>query len=120
MRILLTGCGGQLGRHLAPRLARLGEVIATDREGGDFQCDLSDRRLLDKTLHRVKPDVVVNPAAWTAVDRAEDEPELAARMNRAMPGWIADLDEEERNEPGRDVRDDHQLRVGRQLTHVLS
>ncbi|MBL38240.1 MAG: dTDP-4-dehydrorhamnose reductase [Xanthomonadales bacterium] len=89
MRILLTGCGGQLGRHLAPRLARLGEVIATDREGGDFQCDLSDRRLLDKTLHRVKPDVVVNPAAWTAVDRAEDEPELAARMNRAMPGWIA-------------------------------
>ena len=79
MRILLTGCGGQLGRHLAPRLARLGEVIATDREGGDFQCDLSDRRLLDKTLHRVKPDVVVNPAAWTAVDRAEDEPEMSAQ-----------------------------------------
>lgn len=88
MRILLTGCKGQLGRHLAPRLARLGEVIATDREGGDFQCDLSDQRLLNKTLQRVKPDIVVNPAAWTAVDRAEDEPELAAKLNHDLPGWI--------------------------------
>lgn len=89
MRILLTGCSGQLGRHLAPRLSPIGEVIQTDREGGDFQCDLSDRRLLDKTLHRVKPDIVVNPAAWTAVDKAEDEPELAMKVNRDMPGWIA-------------------------------
>lgn len=89
MRILLTGCRGQLGRHLAPRLARIGEVVQTDREGGDFQCDLSDKRLLNKTLHRVKPDMVVNPAAWTAVDQAEDEPELAARVNRDMPEWIA-------------------------------
>lgn len=89
MRILLTGCAGQLGRHLAPRLARIGEVVQTDREGGDFQCDLSDRRLLNKTLQRVKPDIVVNPAAWTAVDQAEDEPELAARLNTDMPEWIA-------------------------------
>lgn len=90
MRILLTGCGGQLGRHLAPRLSRLGEVIQTDHNGGDFKCDLSDRRLLNKTLQRVNPDIVVNPAAWTAVDQAEDEPELAARLNRDMPGWLAE------------------------------
>jgi dTDP-4-dehydrorhamnose reductase len=89
MRILLTGCEGQLGRHLAPRLAELGEVVRTDRTGGDFRCDLSDRRLVDKTLARVRPDLVVNPAAWTAVDRAEDEPELAGRLNAALPGWIA-------------------------------
>lgn len=89
MRILLTGSEGQLGRHLAPRLAALGDVVRTDTVGGDFQCDLSDRRLLDKTLHRVKPDVVVNPAAWTAVDRAEDQPETANRVNAELPGWIA-------------------------------
>jgi len=94
MRILLTGCGGQLGRHLAPRLKRIGEVVQTDREGGDFQCDLSDQRLLNKSLQRVKPDIVVNPAAWTAVDKAEDEPELAARLNRDMPAWIAGWCEE--------------------------
>ena len=88
MRILLTGSNGQLGRHLAPRLARLGEVVRTDHAGGDFQCDLSDRRLLEKALNRVRPDVVVNPAAWTAVDRAEDEPVMAERLNGRLPGWI--------------------------------
>lgn len=90
MRILLTGCAGQLGRHLAPRLAGLGEVIGTDRAAGDFRCDLSDRRLLDKSLARVRPDMVVNPAAWTAVDRAEDEPTMARRLNGEMPGWLGE------------------------------
>lgn len=90
MRILLTGCSGQLGRHLAARLPADGELVQTDHNGGDFQCDLSDRRLLDKTLNRVKPDIIVNPAAWTAVDRAEDEPGTAARLNAEMPGWMAD------------------------------
>jgi len=90
MRILLTGCGGQLGRHLAARLAAVGELIQTDHKAGDFQCDLSDRRLLDKTLNRVKPDIIVNPAAWTAVDRAEDETGPAARLNGEMPGWMAE------------------------------
>lgn len=90
MRILLTGAAGQLGRHLAPRLADLGEVISTDVNGGDFRCDLSDRRLLERSLNRVQPDVVVNPAAWTAVDRAEDEPEACFRLNRDMPGWLAE------------------------------
>lgn len=88
MRILLTGAAGQLGRHLAPRLKTLGEVIGTDRDSGDFRCDLSDRRLLDKSLNRVKPDLIVNPAAWTAVDRAEDEQDVAMRMNRDLPGWL--------------------------------
>lgn len=90
MRILLTGAAGQLGRHLAPRLTDLGEVISTDVNGGDFRCDLSDRRLLERSLHRVRPDIVVNPAAWTAVDRAEDEPEACFRLNRDMPGWLAE------------------------------
>lgn len=90
MRILLTGAAGQLGRHLAPRLSVLGDVIGTDRDAGDFRCDLSDRRLLDKSLARVRPDLIVNPAAWTAVDRAEDEPELALRLNRDLPGWLGE------------------------------
>jgi len=90
MRILLTGCSGQLGRHLAERLAALGEVIRTDRADGDFQCDLGDRRLLQKSLDRVRPDIVVNPAAWTAVDRAEDETAAAGRLNRDLPGWIGE------------------------------
>ncbi|MCA1779618.1 MAG: dTDP-4-dehydrorhamnose reductase [Xanthomonadaceae bacterium] len=74
---------------LATGLAGLGEVIQTDRDSGDFRCDLSDHRLVDKSLHRVRPDVVVHPAAWTAVDRAEDEPETAMRVNRDLPGWLA-------------------------------
>jgi len=90
MKILLTGCAGQLGRHLASGLAALGEVIQTDRESGDFRCDLSDRRLVDKSLNRIRPDVVVNPAAWTAVDRAEDEPATAMRVNRDLPGWLSE------------------------------
>ena len=90
MRILLTGAVGQLGRHLAPRLATLGEVVTTDINGGDFRCDLSDRRLLERSLNRVRPDVVVNPAAWTAVDRAEDEPDACFRLNRDMPGWLSE------------------------------
>ncbi|MEM1081253.1 MAG: dTDP-4-dehydrorhamnose reductase [Pseudomonadota bacterium] len=89
MRILLTGAAGQLGRHLKPRLATLGEVVSTDLKGGDFRCDLSDRRLLDRTLQRVQPDLIVNPAAWTAVDRAEDEAEACFRLNRDMPSWLA-------------------------------
>lgn len=89
MRILLTGAGGQLGRHLASSLRSLGEVVTTDRGDGDFKCDLSDRRLVDRTLERVRPDLVVNPAAWTAVDRAEDEEAAARRMNADLPGWLA-------------------------------
>lgn len=96
MRILLTGAAGQLGRHLAPRLGVFGDVIGTDREAGDFRCDLSDRRLLDKSLARVRPDLIVNPAAWTAVDRAEDEPDLALRLNRDLPGWLGEWCREHR------------------------
>ncbi len=89
MRILLTGASGQLGRHLSSSLRTLGEVVTTDRTDGDFKCDLSDRRLVDRTLERVRPDLVVNPAAWTAVDRAEDEEAAARRMNADLPGWLA-------------------------------
>ncbi|GAB4172126.1 MAG: dTDP-4-dehydrorhamnose reductase [Wenzhouxiangellaceae bacterium] len=90
MRILLTGAEGQLGRHLTSELQQLGDVVRTDLHGGDFACDLSDRRLLDKTLNRVRPDLIVNPAAWTAVDRAEDEPTQAMRINRDLPGWMGE------------------------------
>lgn len=88
MRILLTGASGQLGRHLQPRFASLGEVICTDRTAGDFACDLSDQRLVEKMLRRVQPDLVLNAAAYTAVDRAEDEPEMARRINGELPGWL--------------------------------
>lgn len=91
MRILLTGASGQLGRHLQPRFEPLGELIRTDRSGDlDFDCDLSDRRLVDKMLNRVQPGLVLNAAAYTAVDRAEDEPNLARRVNGELPGWIGE------------------------------
>ncbi|MGL4605243.1 MAG: sugar nucleotide-binding protein, partial [Iodobacter sp.] len=70
--ILLTGKNGQLGFELQRSLALLGEVVAVDRA----DCDLSDPAAIRALVARVKPQVIVNPAAHTAVDKAESEPEL--------------------------------------------
>ena len=77
MRLLLTGKNGQVGFELQRALAPLGEVIAVDR----MTCDLQDHYALRETVRRLKPDVIVNPAAYTAVDRAEVEPEKAFAVN---------------------------------------
>ena len=86
MRILLTGPTGQVGWELAPRLAALGEVVALDRSA----LDLADAGVLRARVRDVRPDVIVNAAAYTAVDRAESEPELALAINGVAPGVLAE------------------------------
>lgn len=85
MRILLTGVSGQIGGTLRAPLQTLGNVIGADRK----QIDLSRSALLSDTLDTMKPDLIVNPAAYTAVDRAETESELAFLINATAPGILA-------------------------------
>jgi len=84
--ILLTGSGGQLGFELARSLAARGNVIACDRA----TLDLSDAQALVATVRRVRPQLIVNAAAYTAVDRAESEPERAHAVNAVAPGILAE------------------------------
>ena len=85
-RILLTGKKGQVGFELQRSLALLGEVVAVDRE----DCDLSDPAAIRALVARVQPQVIVNPAAHTAVDKAESEPELAHAINTIAPQVFAE------------------------------
>jgi dTDP-4-dehydrorhamnose reductase len=85
MRVLVTGVTGQVGGALAARLSPSATVLAADRG----VLDLAAPQTLAGTLDRLAPDLIVNPAAYTAVDRAEDEPDLAARINAEAPGAIA-------------------------------
>ena len=90
MRILLFGKGGQVGWELQRSLMPLGEVLALDRSGAAGLCgDLADPDGIAATMRAVKPDVVVNAAAYTAVDKAESEPELAHTINAEAPGAMA-------------------------------
>lgn len=95
MRILLLGANGQVGHELLRSLAPLGEVIATTRSGqlpdgrACLVADLSDIDSLAGLVAGVAPDLVVNATAYTAVDRAEDEPELAMRINAQAPAALA-------------------------------
>ena len=85
MRILLTGKDGQIGWELQRTLAPLGEVVAFGRNG----LDLADLGALSSTVRTLQPDVIVNAAAYTAVDQAQKEPELAMRLNAEAPGVLA-------------------------------
>ncbi len=85
MRILLTGKTGQVGYELERSLQGLGELIALDRR----QMDLSDLAQVRDVIRAVKPDLIINPAAYTAVDKAESEPELAMRINGEAPAVMA-------------------------------
>ncbi len=84
-RILITGSNGQVGFELRRALAPLGEVIALTRH----DADLGDPESLIAALDHHRPDLVVNPAAYTAVDKAEGEPELARTVNAVAPGVMA-------------------------------
>jgi len=77
LKIVLTGSKGQVGSALVPALASLGEVSAFDRRS----LDLLDSQSIRSTVADIKPDVIVNAAAYTTVDRAEIEEELAFRIN---------------------------------------
>jgi len=85
VRILLTGVNGQVGWELQRTLAPLGEVIAADRSA----LDLADTAGIRRSVAAIAPDLIVNPAAYTAVDKAESEPELAHAINAIAPGELA-------------------------------
>jgi len=85
LKILILGKNGQVGHALQHSLAPLGKVAAVDRQ----RCDLADLRTIDATLDAEQPDIIVNAAAYTAVDRAESEPELAMQINGAAPEHLA-------------------------------
>lgn len=94
MKILLLGRGGQVGWELQRSLAVLGELVALDFDAAgnpDGLCgDFSDLDGLAETVRRVAPDVIVNSAAHTAVDKAESEPEFARLLNAQAPAVLAD------------------------------
>lgn len=91
MRLLLLGPNGQVGWQLQRALAPLGELIAPGRESPEgLVGDLERPEALAETVRRVRPDVVVNAAAYTAVDQAESEPDKARRVNGHAPGILAE------------------------------
>lgn len=83
--ILLTGASGQVGWELQRSLSTLGRVVAPSHR--DF--DLSRPKTLAAAIRNIKPDLIVNPAAYTAVDKAETEQELACAINAEAPGLLA-------------------------------
>lgn len=84
-RVLLFGSGGQLGRELVKALAPKLEMIPLSRR----EADLSNPSSISHAVRAARPDLVINAAAYTAVDRAESEPEFAHAINAAAPGVIA-------------------------------
>jgi dTDP-4-dehydrorhamnose reductase len=89
MKILLFGKNGQVGWELQRSLAPLGELVAPGRDDAQLCGDLSNLDGLARTVQTVRPDVIVNAAAHTAVDRAESEAELAHTLNALAPGVLA-------------------------------
>ena len=86
MRILLTGRSGQVGWELERTLQPLGNVVAVERS----RMDLTKPDSIRATIREVMPHIIVNPAAYTAIDQAEAEPELALAVNGVAPGIMAE------------------------------
>jgi dTDP-4-dehydrorhamnose reductase len=85
-RILIVGNAGQLGRELERLFAGFGPIVAVDRES----VDLADAGQTRELVRRAAPDIILNAAAYTAVDRAESEPELAHAINAGAPRVLAE------------------------------
>jgi len=85
MKILLTGKTGQIGEELNNIIGDLGNLITVDKE----QLDLSKPNSIEPVILDIKPDIIINPAAYTAVDKAEKEPDLAMTVNAIAPGLLA-------------------------------
>lgn len=89
MKILLLGKGGQVGWELQRSLLPLGELVALDFDSTELCGDFTRPQELAKTVAQVRPDVIVNAGAHTAVDKAESEPELARTLNARAPAVLA-------------------------------
>jgi dTDP-4-dehydrorhamnose reductase len=89
MKILLLGKNGQVGWELQRSLAPLGELVALDADSKELCGDFTDLDGLANTVRAVVPDVIVNAAAHTAVDKAESEPQLARTINALASGLLA-------------------------------
>ena len=89
-RILLLGKGGQVGWELQRALAPLGELVALDFDSTDLCGDFTNLPGLAQTVRVVQPNIIVNAAAHTAVDKAESEPELARTINALAPSVLAE------------------------------
>ena len=89
MRILLLGKGGQLGWEMQRSLSPMGEVIALDFDSADHCADFTQPQGVAATIRHIAPDVVVNAAAHTAVDKAESEVDLVRTINATTPAVIA-------------------------------
>jgi dTDP-4-dehydrorhamnose reductase len=85
-RILVTGKNGQVGWELQRSLAAFGQVVAIDAE----EVDLADADAIRRTVREVRPDIIVNPAAYTAVDKAEGDFNLARAVNGTAAGVFAE------------------------------
>jgi dTDP-4-dehydrorhamnose reductase len=90
MKILLFGKGGQVGWELQRSLAPLGELVAVDFDSTGLCGNFADPEGIARTVRSVAPDVIVNAAAHTAVDKAESEPAFARTLNATSPGVLAD------------------------------
>lgn len=86
MKILLTGARGQVGWELRRTLATLGTVVATDSQS----LDLTRSDVIRSRIRELKPDIIVNPAAYTAVDKAESDPDVARAVNAMAPRVLAE------------------------------
>jgi dTDP-4-dehydrorhamnose reductase len=89
MKLLLLGKNGQVGWELQRALAPLGEVVALDFDSRPQPADFAQPASLAALVHELRPDVIVNAAAHTAVDKAESEPELARAINATAPAVLA-------------------------------
>ncbi len=95
MRILLLGANGQVGRECRRSLSRLGELLCATRDGrlddgsACEHADFDDPAAVAARVRQLKPDAVVNAAAYTAVDKAESEPDIAFRANAETPAAVA-------------------------------
>jgi dTDP-4-dehydrorhamnose reductase len=86
MKILLTGKEGQVGFALHKKLASLGQVVATNRQ----ELDLGNPEAIKTFIDKIKPDIIINPAAYTQVDKAESEKLLAHQINAIAPQVLAE------------------------------
>lgn len=86
MKVLLTGCRGQVGRALSGLRPAAAEIIALDRDA----LDISDRTAVEARVRAEQPELIINCAAYTAVDKAESEPELARSVNVNGPANLAE------------------------------